>query len=111
MQYTRSTTGIAGALAKIREFSFGSLLVGRRAEEMSHMCFGETLRTSFGGLLATHPPLDDRIARIDPHFDVKERVRERAERSEADAAFQRDAQTVASMGFAATSQEVFSECE
>ncbi|MEM7207669.1 MAG: M48 family metallopeptidase [Pseudomonadota bacterium] len=108
VQYTRSANGIAGALAKIRDFSFGSLLNGRRTEEMSHMCFGAALVPKFGGLLATHPPLDDRIARIDPHFEVKAQVEERAERREADAQFQQGAAVAASMGFAAMSQDVVS---
>ena len=86
VQYTRNTVGIAGALAKIRGSSLGSLLVGQRAEEMSHLCFGSTLTTAFGGLLATHPPLDERIARIDPHFEVKAKSRERAAQRDAESA-------------------------
>ncbi len=108
VQYTRNTAGIAGALAKIRDFSFGSRLAGARSEEMSHMCFGATLRAGFGGLLATHPPLDQRIHRIDPHFEIKSRSRERAAEARVNAGADRTDALAASMGFAAMTQDVIS---
>ena len=108
VQYTRNSDGIASALAKIGGFSFGSNLVGARAEEMSHMCFGETLRMNFGGLLATHPPLKSRIERIDPHFGIKQRSREKRAEPQPDASFERGSQMAEAMGFAAMSQDVIS---
>ena len=71
VQFTRNPDGIAGALWKIRQHANGSLLVTDRAEETSHMCFGQNMRFSLRGLLATHPPVDERIKRIDPHFRAK----------------------------------------
>ncbi len=68
VQFTRNPAGLAGALVRIRDHSGGSRLEGAHAEEMSHMCFGATLRQAFGGLLATHPPLEERIRAIDPSF-------------------------------------------
>lgn len=67
VQFTRNPDGIAGALWKIgRE---GSRLQSPRADEASHMFFGNGLGESFAGLFATHPPLDERIRAIDPGFD------------------------------------------
>lgn len=76
VQFTRNPTGIAEALIKIRN-GVGSHLLSPKAEDMSHMCFGETLAYAFSGLLATHPPLDERIAAIGPEFLKKAEVREK----------------------------------
>ena len=65
VQFTRNPTGIAGALKKIG--GFGSSIGHPKAEEASHMFFGSS--ASFSSLLATHPPLGQRIKRIDPAFD------------------------------------------
>ena len=69
VQFTRLPDGIAGALVKIGGFVYGSRIQNERAEEASHMYFGNGLRTPFLSLLATHPPLEERIKRIKPSFD------------------------------------------
>ncbi|MBU0679543.1 MAG: M48 family metallopeptidase [Verrucomicrobia bacterium] len=85
VQFTRNPGGIAGALKKIGGLVFGSQVRHPHAEEASHMFFGNGVRPSWLGLMATHPPLKDRILQIDPDFDgnfpiVQERVaRTRAE--------------------------------
>lgn len=68
VQFTRNPDGIAGALYAIGAHSQHSNLLSRHAEDMSHMCFGETLqlRVRLGGMLATHPPIPERINAIDP---------------------------------------------
>jgi Zn-dependent protease with chaperone function len=71
VQFTRCPTGIAGALWKIRNSTLGSMLLTRHAEDMSHMCFGESVQTSFQNLLATHPPLNERIKAVDPSFLIQ----------------------------------------
>jgi Zn-dependent protease with chaperone function len=71
VQFTRLPGGIAGALWKIKQHARGSLLSSDGAEETSHMCFGQNMRFGFTNLLATHPPLDERIKRIDPYFHAK----------------------------------------
>ena len=76
VQFTRNPDGIAEALIKIRN-GVGSHLLSPKAEDMSHMCFGETLSYTFSRLLATHPPLDERIAAIDPTYLKKAEVREK----------------------------------
>lgn len=71
VQFTREPAGIANALYKIKRLQLGSTLANRRAEEVSHMCFGQVLDLSFArNLFATHPPLDVRILAIDPNFDL-----------------------------------------
>lgn len=72
VQFTRNPDGIAGALKKIGGLEIGSKINNIHAAEISHMWIAEALfRTSLPRLLATHPPLEDRIRRLDPHFDGK----------------------------------------
>lgn len=76
VQYTRNPDGIAGALKQIMLNSHGSLLESRNASEVSHMLFSQGIKTALSGLFATHPPLEQRIQRIDPHWDGKVEQRE-----------------------------------
>ena len=66
VQFTRQTSGIAGALKKLAGLPEGSKLGNSDAEEVSHMLFGEGLRLS--SMMATHPPLLERIQALDPSF-------------------------------------------
>ncbi len=68
VQYTRNPSGIAGALKKIGGFVNGSSITSSHAEEASHFFFANGLPSSFLGMLATHPPLEERIRRLDPAF-------------------------------------------
>lgn len=76
IQFTRLPHGLAGALIKIRN-GHGSHMVSGHAEDMSHMCFGETLSFSMRNLLATHPPLDERLHAIGPEWPPRARARAR----------------------------------
>lgn len=69
VQFTRNPEGIAGALKKIGAHSQGSMLSNAHAAEFSHMFFGQGIQTRFNALMATHPPLAERISRIQPHWD------------------------------------------
>lgn len=69
VQFTRNPEGIAGALKKIGAISEGSRLRTPEAGEAAHMYFGEGIGGAWLSLMATHPPLADRIRRIDPSFD------------------------------------------
>ncbi len=74
VQFTRNPDGLAGALKKIGGFEHGSQLQADQAEEVSHMCFEKvSSRGAFskmtGQLMATHPPIEERIKAIDPSFD------------------------------------------
>ncbi len=64
VQFTRDNSGIGNALAKIQLHSGQSLLNTPYAEDMSHLCFGQPIKLSFGGVFATHPPLNERIAAL-----------------------------------------------
>ena len=68
VQYTRNPDGLAGALAKISKFS--SRLESPRAEEASHLFFGNGVGDSWMALFATHPPIEERIEQIAPGFDI-----------------------------------------
>lgn len=71
VQFTRNPEGMSGALKVIgRE---GSRLRGPVFDEASHLFFNDVGRPSaiesFFALFATHPSLEERIMRIDPHWD------------------------------------------
>jgi Zn-dependent protease with chaperone function len=69
VQFTRNPRGIADALRKIGGHYAGSSVGHGRADEMSHMFFGEAVSGFLGGLGATHPPLDERIRAVQPTWD------------------------------------------
>jgi hypothetical protein len=69
VQFTRNPLGIGGALKKIGGLSAGSRVTNTHAEEASHFFFANSLSGSFMNLFATHPPLEERIQRIDPSFN------------------------------------------
>jgi Zn-dependent protease with chaperone function len=71
VQFTRNPGGLSGALQKIGRYSFGSRLESEHAPDMCHMFFGNGLSEPFFGLMATHPPIPDRIQAIDPTWDGK----------------------------------------
>jgi Zn-dependent protease with chaperone function len=66
VQFTRQSQGLAGALKKLAGLPEGSKLGNSDAEEVSHMLFGQGLRLS--SMMATHPPLFERIKALDPSF-------------------------------------------
>ena len=69
VQFTRNPDSIGGALLKIGGYSYGSQLKNPRAEEASHMMFGNAMGSHFLSALASHPPLEQRIKAIMPHWD------------------------------------------
>jgi len=78
VQFTRQTSGLAGALKKIAGLHDGSRLAERAdAEEVSHMLFGDG--TGLRGLFATHPPVLQRIQALDPSFRPESLERLRAQ--------------------------------
>jgi Zn-dependent protease with chaperone function/uncharacterized tellurite resistance protein B-like protein len=73
VQFTRNPGGIAGALKKIGGVDEGSSILAPHAEEASHFFFGDIHTAIYQRLwdfdfLATHPPLVERIQRVDPSF-------------------------------------------
>ncbi|MCB9960486.1 MAG: M48 family metalloprotease [Rhodospirillaceae bacterium] len=71
VQLTRDPVGLAAALKRIGSESHGSRVRNAHAAEARHMYFANASGSisSFGGMLATHPPLVRRITALDPHFD------------------------------------------
>ncbi len=63
-QFTRNPGALASALAKIRDH--GSALQRARAVEASHFFFANALEGLFARWLQTHPPIEERIRRLDP---------------------------------------------
>ncbi len=72
VQFTRNPEGISGVLKKIGGYSAGSKIRSSNAEEASHFFFANGLTSSFMSMFSTHPPLDERIARIDPTFTASQ---------------------------------------
>ena len=68
VQFTRNPDGICGALDQIRAATVGAMISGRHAEDISHMFFGQAVRVYWSGLFDTHPPLEERIRRVNPRF-------------------------------------------
>jgi len=94
VQFTRNPDGLAGALDQIRAGS--SLIANRHAEDVSHLFFGQGIKVGAAGLFATHPPIDERISRINPRFQAQLYRGERAKAAIAAAA----APPPEAMGFA-----------
>jgi Zn-dependent protease with chaperone function len=63
--FTRNPLGIAGALRKIQDHPSGGRIEDHHAEEASHLFFASGLTSAMSRAMATHPPLDERIRRID----------------------------------------------
>lgn len=68
VQFTRNPEGIGDALKIIGGHSSGTFVETARAEEMSHLFFGQVKHRLWSGF-ATHPPIEKRIERIDPQWD------------------------------------------
>ncbi len=71
VQFTRNPSGIADALKRIGGYSRGTVMTHPESEELSHAFFCESETSYFAGIMSTHPPLDKRIARIQPDWDGK----------------------------------------
>jgi Zn-dependent protease with chaperone function len=69
VQFTRNPDGLAGALKKIGGLVEGSRIRDAHAHEISHMFFGDAFAGSMFTMLATHPPLRERIKLLDPSFE------------------------------------------
>ncbi|MFK7975896.1 MAG: M48 family metallopeptidase [Halioglobus sp.] len=68
VQYTRSPEGIGNALKVIGGYVPGTLVHAARAMEMSHIFFGQ-IEHRLWQMFATHPPLEERISRVDPRWN------------------------------------------
>jgi hypothetical protein len=84
VQFTRNPDALATALLTLHRVSQGSALAARHAEEVSHMGFGQTV-AQWSAALASHPPIEQRIAALGPKYELwfnqAERQRRRRERA------------------------------
>jgi Zn-dependent protease with chaperone function len=69
VQFTRNPDGIASCLKKMGGLTAGSTMSGAAAQQFSHMFFGQSAQLFMNSLMATHPPLDERIRAIEPSWD------------------------------------------
>ncbi len=65
VQFTRHPDGISGALKKIGGFSDHGKIEAAKATEARHMFFASS---SLSSMLATHPPIEERIRAIEPKW-------------------------------------------
>ncbi|MBU4609317.1 M48 family metallopeptidase [Achromobacter sp. GG226] len=90
VQFTRNPDGIAGALKKIGAVPAGSRVKDAHAHEFSHMFFSKAVGRASGAWMSTHPPLVERIRRIEPGWDGRfptlEEIRARQAEPPRDAA-------------------------
>lgn len=70
VQFTRNPRGIAGALKMIGSHSNHSQISNANADENSHLFFSEAI-SRWASIFATHPPLSQRIKRLEPHWNGK----------------------------------------
>ncbi|MBV2130119.1 M48 family metallopeptidase [Arsukibacterium indicum] len=70
VQFSRNPRGIAGALKRIGSYSAGTRINNQNADENSHLFFGEAI-SRWASIFATHPPLAQRIKRLEPHWNGK----------------------------------------
>lgn len=70
VQFTRNPRGIAGALKLIGSHSQHSRISNGNADENSHLFFAEAI-SRWASIFATHPPLAQRIKRLEPHWNGK----------------------------------------
>ena len=69
VQFTRSKTGISSALKMIGGYSYGSELRQSHSAELSHFFFATGVASGMQALFASHPPLGERIRRLEPDWN------------------------------------------
>lgn len=70
VQFTRNPKGIANALKKIGGMDpEKQVMQSQAAAEANHFFFTESTMSFFQRLFASHPPLQERIRRLDPEFN------------------------------------------
>ena len=100
VQYTRNPQGIGGALEQIG--AEGGLISNPNAAENAHYYFAKGIRGGFSDVLATHPPIEQRITRILPNWDPSQMRKKRKQRqAEQYKRHQQSARTGLAAGMAA----------
>ena len=71
VQFTRNPDGIGGALKRIGSLPAHGQIENSAASEFSHMYFADGVKGLFSSMFATHPPLEQRIKKVQPNWDGK----------------------------------------
>ncbi len=69
VQFTRNPEGIGGALKKIGGAPLHGAVTNAHSQEAAHFFFASALKSKAVSMFATHPPLEQRIAAIEPNWD------------------------------------------
>ncbi|MDA3834941.1 MAG: M48 family metallopeptidase [Spirochaetales bacterium] len=78
VQFTRNPEGIGGALIRIGAGNSAGILENPKSSEISHAFFCQGVSSTFESMMATHPPLAQRIKRIVPTWNGEFTVEQRA---------------------------------
>lgn len=67
VRFTRNADALCGALARIQVNADGSRLRNWHGDAFAHMLFAPPSPNWLSALVATHPPIEERMRRINPH--------------------------------------------
>jgi Zn-dependent protease with chaperone function len=67
VRFTRNADALCGALARIGVNGEGSRVRNWHADALAHMLFAPASPNWLRSLVATHPPIEERMRRINPH--------------------------------------------
>ena len=68
VRFTRNADALCGALARIRVHGEGSRVRNWHADALAHMLFAPGSPNWLSSLIATHPPIEERMRKINPHI-------------------------------------------
>jgi len=107
IQFTRNPDALAGALYKIGQQ--GSQLNNWHAEQISHMCFGDSL--VFSQWFSSHPPLEQRIKAIAPQFLLRMKYQPKAKQAHINVAASLSAANVMAFSSPLLVQDISDEAD
>ncbi len=68
VEFTSNPAALVRAMKKMGGMENGSLLLSPNASQVGHLFFGQAAVGFFSWLFPTHPPIEDRIRRIEPDW-------------------------------------------
>ena len=68
VRFTRNADALCGALARIKVHGEGSRVRNWHADALAHMLFAPGSQSWLQSLIQTHPPIEERMRRINPHL-------------------------------------------
>lgn len=79
VQFTRHPEALVRVLLRLQSDPASAVVKSPQAEAVSHMFFARGVSNGCSGLFATHPPISERIRRIDPRLNAAKLARLRDE--------------------------------